>query len=39
LMEKWKDFSNMAMRFVSMGTIKAEVERLISVHHDVSRTK
>jgi hypothetical protein len=39
LTEKWRQFSDIAMKFVSMGISEAEVEILISVQRDVLGTK
>jgi hypothetical protein len=39
LYDGWRDFSEVAMRIVTLGTSEADVERLISVHRDIASLK
>jgi hypothetical protein len=37
--DDWRDFAELAMRIVTIGTSEADVERIISIHRDIASHK
>jgi hypothetical protein len=37
--DAWRDFSEIALRIVTLGTSEADVERIISIHRDIASLK
>jgi hypothetical protein len=37
--DDWRDFAELAMRIVTLGTSEADVERIIRIHRDIASLK